>query len=271
MKVLAIGNSFSQDASRFLHQIAAADNFDLEINNLYIGGCSLERHWKNVEQNLADYSLEINGETSGRMVTSREMLARGDWDVVTLQQVSNYSGKFETFEPQLTKMSDFIRSLAPNARYCLHETWAYEQAFLEAHEPDYHTQFQMYLRIHDAYAKAQKLVDAAAIIPSGDVIQQLRALPDFTCLVQADGAQLNYSYGFTSAGMALRTKQNLCLTRDGFHLSYTYGRYAAGLTWYRKLTGRSVIGNSFVPAHEGCDPVDPAILAQIQQIAEQMV
>lgn len=30
MKVLAIGNSFSQDATRYLHQIAKADKFDLK-------------------------------------------------------------------------------------------------------------------------------------------------------------------------------------------------------------------------------------------------
>ena len=41
MKVLAIGNSFSQDATRYLHQIAKANQFDLKVVNLYIGGCSL--------------------------------------------------------------------------------------------------------------------------------------------------------------------------------------------------------------------------------------
>ena len=40
MKVLAIGNSFSNDAMRYLHGIAKADGVDMKTVNLFIGGCS---------------------------------------------------------------------------------------------------------------------------------------------------------------------------------------------------------------------------------------
>ena len=49
IKILAIGNSFSQDATHYLQQIAAADTVDMKVVNLYIGGCSLERHWNNIQ------------------------------------------------------------------------------------------------------------------------------------------------------------------------------------------------------------------------------
>ena len=39
------------------------------------------------------------------------------------------------------------------------------------------------------------------------------------------------------------------ITRDGYHLNYTVGRYTTACTWYEALTGRSVIGNSFVAKH----------------------
>lgn len=39
IKILAIGNSFSQDATHYLHQIGEADNIELKVVNLYIGGC----------------------------------------------------------------------------------------------------------------------------------------------------------------------------------------------------------------------------------------
>ena len=51
-KVLAIGNSFSRDATCYLHQIAKGAGVDAKIVNLYIGGCSLERHWQNIEKNV---------------------------------------------------------------------------------------------------------------------------------------------------------------------------------------------------------------------------
>lgn len=40
MKVLAIGNSFSNDAMRYLHGIAKADGVDMKTVNLFIGGWS---------------------------------------------------------------------------------------------------------------------------------------------------------------------------------------------------------------------------------------
>lgn len=46
MKILAIGNSFSQDATRYLQDIAASAGENLFVRNLYIGGCSLEMHAK---------------------------------------------------------------------------------------------------------------------------------------------------------------------------------------------------------------------------------
>ena len=49
-KILAIGNSFSEDAARYLHQTAKAAGVDTKVVNLFIGGCPLERHWKNIER-----------------------------------------------------------------------------------------------------------------------------------------------------------------------------------------------------------------------------
>ena len=45
LKVLAIGNSFSQDAvEQYLYELAAAQGDSLIIGNAYIGGCPIERH-----------------------------------------------------------------------------------------------------------------------------------------------------------------------------------------------------------------------------------
>ena len=49
LKVLMIGNSFSISCTRQLPQVAKANGHKLDLASLYIGGCSLERHWRNVE------------------------------------------------------------------------------------------------------------------------------------------------------------------------------------------------------------------------------
>ena len=45
LRLLCIGNSFTEDAvEQNLHEIAAADGHVLIVGNMYIGGCSLEKH-----------------------------------------------------------------------------------------------------------------------------------------------------------------------------------------------------------------------------------
>ena len=67
MNILDIGNSFSQDATTYLHDIAEADGYDLTVVNLYIGGCSLQRHWENIENDSHIYDYELNGRNQGEV------------------------------------------------------------------------------------------------------------------------------------------------------------------------------------------------------------
>lgn len=43
LRILAVGNSFSEDATYYLHQILEIAGVENQVVNLYIGGCSLER------------------------------------------------------------------------------------------------------------------------------------------------------------------------------------------------------------------------------------
>ena len=116
MKLLSIGNSFSQDAQEWLHQIAVANGVDLETTNLMIGGCSLETHWSHVVDKQAEYYLEQNGKNMDRMVTIDEGLALDEWDVITVQQASHYSGQPQTYVPYLTDLVAYVRERCPKAK-----------------------------------------------------------------------------------------------------------------------------------------------------------
>ena len=115
LRILAIGNSFSQDATHYLAGLAAADGTVMRVYNLYIGGCSLERHWTNIENDAADYPLEIDGASTERYVSVREALALEDWDVIVTQQASHDSGLPETYHPYLENMLAWLRERAPKA------------------------------------------------------------------------------------------------------------------------------------------------------------
>ncbi|MBE6807228.1 MAG: DUF4886 domain-containing protein [Ruminococcaceae bacterium] len=223
MKLLSIGNSFSQDAQEWLHQIAVANGVDLETTNLMIGGCSLETHWSHVVDQQAEYYLEQNGKNMNRMVTIDEGLALDEWDVITVQQASHYSGQPQTYVPFLTDLVAHVREKCPKAQIYFHQTWAYE---IDSDHGGFLTynrdQQEMYRRIGDCAAMAQRLI-GATLLPSGPVVQYLREnTPEF-----------DYKNG------------GLSLNRDGFHLSWDYGRYAAAATWYKVLTGKTPAVNAF--------------------------
>ena len=223
MKLLSIGNSFSQDAQSWLHRIAVANGVVLETTNLVIGGCSLETHWNHVLDGEKEYWLEMNGTGVGRQVSLEEGLALDTFDVVTLQQASHYSGRPQSYVPYLPNLVAYVREKQPGAQLYFHQTWAYEidsdhGGFLNYNRD----QQEMYRRIGDCTEMACRLIDAT-VLPSGPVVQYLRE----------NAPEFDYKNG------------GLSLNRDGFHLSWDYGRYAAAATWFKVLTGKIPEVNAF--------------------------
>lgn len=230
MNILAIGNSFSQDATRYLHEIMRAGGVEGRVVNLYIGGCSLERHMNNVRADAAEYMYELNGEATGRHVSISQALAEGGWDVITLQQASHDSGFAQSYFPYLDDLLSYVRAAAPQARVLLHQTWAYERDSTHPQFPRYHSdQREMYARLREAYASAARHC-GLKLLPCGDVVQAVRARAPF---IYEDGG--------------------LSLCRDGFHMNLTYGRYLLGAVWYEVLTGRSIFTSDYAP----CPPLAP--------------
>ena len=230
IRILSIGNSFSEDAvEQHLHDIVAADGAEVIIGNMFIGGCSLKKHLTNARENRPAYKYRKIG-LDGRKVetkgyTLEEALADEPWDYVSLQQQSGQSGRYETWEESLPELFDYVRSRAPKkAKIVLHQTWAYAVGSDHKQFKDYgHDQMTMYNSIVDAVNKAAKLTRIKMIIPSGTAVQNART-----------------------------TIFNGKMTRDGFHLHKPYGRYTAACTWYEKIFRKNVIGNTYVP--EGMTP-----------------
>ena len=215
MKVLSIGNSFSNDAHRYLHKVAKADGVDLKCVNLYIGGCPLSRHFINMNNDAKAYSFEFNGESTGIMVTMKEAIQSDNWDYITLQQASHYSPSYDSYQPYLQELSKYIRYHAPKSKLLLHQTWAYEQGSEKLTNLNYANQEDMFRDLASAYSRAGNGVKIDGIIPAGQCLQNLLA------------------NGITK------------VHRDTFHANFGVGRYAIALTWYGYLTGNSVEGNSF--------------------------
>lgn len=247
MKILSIGNSFSQDAHKWLYDVCKSAGKEIYNANLYYGGCSLYGHWNFYANNQAEYDYEIKGEAV-RKISLVEALAEQEWDVITYQQSSPNCGKYETYQPFLNDLHKVVSKACPNARFYIHKTWAYEKDFVSENFENYsNNQKYMYECLSEAYDKAAKDINAP-IIPSGDVIQYLRDnTPEF-----------DYKNG------------GLSLNRDGFHLTLDYGRYAASLTWYCKLFDGDARDVSFVPNLEGVT-VDKKIIDVIKNAVNAVI
>ena len=122
MKVLSIGNSFSQDAQRYLSRLSAAAGVKIKTVNLYIGGCNLRTHYLNMLNGSKSYGFEFCGEPTGIKVSLAEALTSDDWDVITLQQASRESGKYDTYIPYIKELAAFVRKYCPKAKLMIHET-----------------------------------------------------------------------------------------------------------------------------------------------------
>lgn len=229
VRILAIGNSFSQDAvEQYLHELAEAEGISTIIGNMFIGGCSLERHVKNARDNAPAYAYRKIG-TDGKKREKGKMsletvLADEDWDYVSLQQASPFSGMYETYEASLPELIEYVKARLPKkTKLMLHQTWAYASTSKHSGFKNYNcNQLTMYQAIADAVKKAAKANKIKIVIPSGTAIQNAR-----TSFI---GDHLN---------------------RDGYHLDVKIGRYTAACTWFERIFKHNVVGNPYAP--EGLD------------------
>ena len=226
LKVLALGNSFTDDSTWHLWDICKdAGVEDLIVANLYVGNCTLNQHWENISTGKAVYTYRKT--VSGTRIDTEnykflDALEDEEWDFIVLHQTSGSAGLASNF----VNLNSIIRIIEskktnPDAKIIWHMPWAYQSDSTHAEFSKYDKdQMKMYetivARVKEIILPKETIYD---IIPSGTAIQNLRT-----------------SYVGDN------------VTRDGYHLDYGFGRYTAGLTWYAILTGGDVDAPDWVPA-----------------------
>ena len=218
IKILAIGNSFSEDVMLYLYDllkqlgIDEANNDNIKLVSAAIGGGSLQNHADNVKS--GDYSSLIrqtflangvkNGAAFGQF-TLKEIIEQEEWDVITLQQVSWFSGNSFTYDPYLGDLIDFVQSNATNPNFKLgwHMTWAWgsnHSGFPSSHL----NQRAMYEAI--CAAIQGKIVSNSAfdfVIPVGTAIQNARGL--FGDILNPDETHLGNLGSYIGGAMWVKT------------------------------------------------------------------
>ena len=228
LKILTIGNSFSDDTMQYVYQIAKDMGVSsISLGNLYIGGCTLNTHADNARGDKAAYEFRTNSTGVWNTTKSYKMsdaVKLENWDFISLQQASGSSGIESTYS-QLGYLIKYVKELCPNAKIVWNMTWAYQKDSTHAEFSKYNkNQMTMYKAIVDTVDK------------------KIKSNPDIYC-VSATGTAIQNA---RSSYIGDR------LTRDGYHLTYDFGRYVAGLTFFSALTEMSVENASYAP--EGVDP-----------------
>jgi hypothetical protein len=270
VRVLTIGNSFAQNACKYLKEIAADGGVELVIGTANLGGCTLERHASLAKQSASDpsnrpYTRVVGSEQS--KLSLQEYLVADQWDYVTLQQMSALSFKPETYHPHVEELVAIVRKLAPQAKILIHETWAYRPDAPLLKEWGI-SQEEMHERIVKAYASVSQQFDAN-IIPVGTAFHRVRSTPGRKVIVP------DPNYDFVNPVYPKRPNQtnsliagwywdekggNRALRLDFKHANPA-GCYLAGLVWYETLTGKDARAIRYAP--QGVKDADKAFLCDV--------
>ena len=228
VKVLMIGNSYSDDTSWYIPDIAKGFDFgEVEFGVLYIGGCSIQKHYEHSQTGYKGYEFRYyqNGAWTTKYGNELKSLEYGitfkNWDFITLQQSSVQSGKVDSYGEALTNLIAYVQKTATNAdvQFVWNMTWAYADTYENMQKNGYTNQISMYQLIANAVKK--KIAtnkNFVAISPAGTAVQNART--------SVLGDTLN---------------------RDGTHLTKDIGRYIAALSMFCTLTGYSVDDIQYAP------------------------
>lgn len=205
VRILTIGNSFADNACKYLKQITeSVEGCNIIIGKANIGGCYLEKHADLMKQSELDSTLKPH---NGKSL--KEWLLTDDWDIVTIQQVSHLSFKAETYQPYADEVRDYVNKYAPQAKIYIHETWAYA--------PDCPrlkgfgiTSGQMFQGLKNNYEVLSERYNSP-ILPSGDAFNR---------------------------SFKKREEIDLWSSNDRFHANEN-GCYLAACVWFKVLFGKS--------------------------------
>jgi len=270
LRILTIGNSFTDSLTAYFPQVAASAGCRLVFDRANFGGCELERHWSYIQAEEASEICRIY--QGGKKL--RDILARG-WDIVTIQQASHSSWRAETFQPFATNIFNYVREHAPEAEVAVQQTWAYR-----ADDPRLMPggewgidQTGMYDRLTENYRTLARKHNLR-IIPTGYAVRLSRAAEekpfrnyDPALLDTLRWPDLPPQAGDV-VGRAFYAKDpesgELKLRRDLIHLNCR-GQYLQACVWTSFLFGRRTDAISFVP--EELDDRDAATLRRVAQQA----
>lgn len=237
LKVLDIGNSYTQDAQTYLPQIIKASGIDddFSLYRAFRPSASFKTWvdcWNDSDNEY--YSIDFCAGTSLGGISGsgsasdgalfRKALQSVKWDIILIHQVSTYSNDYSLWEGDgaggyLQELIRIIRVTNPQTTIGYLMTHSYRGSYWANSEGGSYLRWR---NIADATRQLKLEYDIDFIIPYGTAVQNLRA------------SSLNDTYEFSE---------------DGTHMGAGLGDYVAGCCYFESLLapryGVSIWGNTF--------------------------
>ncbi len=219
LKILCIGNSFSEDSSTYVAEMATSLGFsEVTVANLYIGGCPIAKHYDNIKNDLPAYRYGWNHGSGWTRIPDfkiRDAIEKESWDWICIQHGSSHGG-FYTEDESYRDLADLVSRVKAIAgeqtKIAYNMTWVGEPSCNRVEMVRFH-------RDQVRYFGAICEITQRLVVPVCGI--------DLVC----------------PTGMAIQNARSTALSsrlhRDGFHLSPDVGRYLAGVTFLCALSGVS--------------------------------
>ena len=227
LKILSIGNSFSVDTMRHIPDIALALGVEnICFGNLFIGGCSINRHYSNIQNNAADYVFYKNtgdGWVDTPNVSIEDAIMSEEWDWISIQHGTSDGSRYTLEESyiNLPRVVEYVKETAgPKTKIAFNMAWVMESDHkhheIRSYNGDQMLMYKNLVSLTERVVLPTKGLDKVS--PSGTAVQNART-----------------------------TELNGLLLRDGFHLSLGLGRYIAGLTFLKTLAELDIDDITWAP------------------------
>jgi hypothetical protein len=244
LRILFIGNSFTKDAVEHLPgMVAAADITDLKMAHMYYGGRTIPEY-NNGYATTSDYTCYRY--TPGTAAwsthtgyTIRQIVEEGPWDIVSIQEHTGNACAWNWTASEKSAIEGLIAKIKANQATSPKFVYIMSQAYGDPTLPMIaaftgntaknviinnfgSNQTLMFNTIVEQAKKVLAETEVEKIIPTGTVLQNLRATP-------------------------LNTPMDL--TRDSYHMDYGLARYAAACAVFESIItpeyGKNLDGNTY--------------------------
>ena len=287
IKILAIGNSYSNNATEYVSRIASSMGLNITAASLYQAGCPLRRHVAYYEAyrdlGKEDYysssnsnkyeSLYINGVAQSGKASIQEAIAHTDWDYITIQQMPDFCDDITSYyteqNPYITKLYGYVldelkKNGNKKCEILIHQGWSFSHAMSIDRAYQYYP--VDYENTKEFFAKIESTVNEAA-----DILKThagLKKAPEL--VVSGKAVQLakdEFGFGDTFGNPDSMYADYIS------HLSHN-GRYLAACVWIETFAKKAGLATTdvrkatFIPM--GTD-VTPDRAAALRSCAHEAV